>query len=29
MPAQANLRSLRKLGCERGHDAWENDFIRS
>ncbi|MFZ0117802.1 MAG: hypothetical protein WAL15_25880, partial [Xanthobacteraceae bacterium] len=21
MPAQASLRSLRKLGCERGHDA--------
>jgi hypothetical protein len=20
MPAQASLRSLRKLGCERGHD---------
>jgi hypothetical protein len=24
MPAQASLRSLRKLGCERGHDRAAN-----
>jgi len=26
MPAQASLRGLRKLGCERGHD--ESNIVR-
>ena len=29
MPAQASLRSLRKLGCERGHDDNGRDSITS
>ena len=27
MPAQASLRSLRKLGCKRGHDGEGRDAI--
>jgi len=27
MPAQASLRSLRKLGCERGHDGARGNAV--